>query len=209
MAFEGFPREAIDFFDGLVEDNSKGYWSAHRPMFERAVAEPTRLLAEALAAEFGEAKIFRPYRDVRFGPDKRPYSEHTSLAVWGGPGGLYWQLGPAGVRVAGGWYQPDSADLTRFREAISEPAVAESYDACAASLVRQGFAFNGHDLKTVPRGWGRDHPRLDLLRHRSMTFSQSVGLPPWVHTKRCLTEVRSRWRQIDVWNRWLEEHAGV
>ena len=207
MAFQGFPQEGLDFFVGLIEDNSKAYWQANKPVYERAVAEPVRLLAEALAPEFGEAKIFRPYRDVRFSADNTPYQEHASFAAWGGTGGLYCQISPDGVYVAGGWYQPDAEALARFREAISEPAVAEVFDTKVKTLVGQGFEFGGNDLKTVPRGYDRDHPRVDLLRHRTLVFSQNLGLPAWVHTKKCQAEVQKRWRQIESWNAWLAEHT--
>ena len=31
MAFSGWPEEALDFYDGLAADNSKSYWTEHRP----------------------------------------------------------------------------------------------------------------------------------------------------------------------------------
>ncbi len=47
-------------------------------------------LTEALAPEFGAAKIFRPYRDVRFAKDKTPYKTHQGAYV--------------AVAPATGWY---------------------------------------------------------------------------------------------------------
>src|SRR3954454_5258560 len=124
-AFAGFPVEALDFFDGLAQDNSKAYWEAHKQEYERAVAGPLRNLAESLAPEFGEAKIFRPYRDVRFRTDKRPYQEYAALATHGTETGLlYLRLETEGLMLAGGWYQPDTETLNRFRTAISDPDIA-------------------------------------------------------------------------------------
>jgi uncharacterized protein (DUF2461 family) len=66
MSFIGWPEEALDFYEGLAADNSKTYWTTHKHLYEAAVLRPMTELVEELAPEFGKAKIFRPYRDVRF-----------------------------------------------------------------------------------------------------------------------------------------------
>ena len=35
-------------------------------------------LVDELSADFGEGKIFRPYRDVRFSQDKSPYKTNVA-----------------------------------------------------------------------------------------------------------------------------------
>ena len=79
--FEGFGERALDFYEGLAADNSRTYWKAHEDVYREHVAEPLKALAAELTPEFGEPKIFRPFRDLRFSPDKRPYAEHASLSV--------------------------------------------------------------------------------------------------------------------------------
>ena len=81
MAFSGWPEEALDFYDGLAADNSKTYWTANRPVYDELVLGPMAELVEELAAEFGDTKIFRPYRDVRFSKDKTPYKTHIGAMV--------------------------------------------------------------------------------------------------------------------------------
>jgi len=78
MVFSGWPEEVLDFYEGLIADNSKTYWTAHKPVYDGKIHRPMAELTEELAAEFGEPKIFRPYRDVRFSADKTPYK--TTLA---------------------------------------------------------------------------------------------------------------------------------
>ena len=92
MAFEGFPEQALEFYEGLEADNSKTYWTAHRGEYETHVRTPMVGLLEELAPEFGTAKLFRPYRDVRFSSDKTPYKTHQGAVVT-----------PEG-RGAGAWY---------------------------------------------------------------------------------------------------------
>ncbi len=60
-------------------------------------------LTADLAEEFGQAKVFRPYRDVRFAKDKTPYKNHQGAFVAVGPRtGWYVEIGSPGVRVGGG-----------------------------------------------------------------------------------------------------------
>jgi uncharacterized protein (DUF2461 family) len=75
MSFPGFPEAALDFYEGLVADNSKAYWADHKAVYESAVRAPMQALLDDLGPEFGEAKLFRPYRDVRFSKDKTPVQD--------------------------------------------------------------------------------------------------------------------------------------
>src|ERR671928_51123 len=73
MAFRGFPAEAIEFYEGLEADNTRAYWQDHKKDYEELVKRPMVELLAELSDEFGEGKIFRPFRDVRFSKDKSPY----------------------------------------------------------------------------------------------------------------------------------------
>ena len=79
MAFSGWPAEALDFYEGLTADNSRSYWARHKQVYEEQVLGPMTDLVDELAPEFGEPKIFRPYRDIRFSKDKTPYK--TQIAA--------------------------------------------------------------------------------------------------------------------------------
>lgn len=78
MSFEGFPEEALEFYEGLEADNTKAYWTDHKAVYDRAVAAPLAALLAELSS-YGEAKVFRPYRDVRFSKDKTPYHLRANL----------------------------------------------------------------------------------------------------------------------------------
>src|SRR3954471_16287616 len=94
MVFRGWPVEAIEFFEGLEADNSKTYWQEHKTVYDESVRKPMDELLDELRSEFGEGKVFRPYRDVRFSADKSPYK--TSIAATLEEGG-YVQLSAAGL----------------------------------------------------------------------------------------------------------------
>ncbi|TAL12327.1 MAG: DUF2461 family protein, partial [Frankiales bacterium] len=75
--FEGFPEEALVFYEGLEADNTKAYWTDHKALYDRTVKAPMEALLAQLEPEFGPATFFRPYRDVRFSKDKTPYKTHA------------------------------------------------------------------------------------------------------------------------------------
>ena len=80
MAFEGWPAEALEFFEGFEADNTKTYWQEHKAMYEAAARAPMEQLLGDLAPEWGDGRIHRPYRDIRFSVDKSPYRTH--IAPW-------------------------------------------------------------------------------------------------------------------------------
>ncbi len=117
MAFSGWPEEALDFYDGLAADNTKTYWTEHKAVYEDKILRPMTELTEELAEEFGEPKIFRPYRDVRFSRDKTPYKTHIG-AVIGGTG--YVQLSAEGLGAGAGMWQMSPEQLARYRAAVAD-----------------------------------------------------------------------------------------
>ena len=120
-AFTGFPLAALDFYEDLEADNSKAFWTAHKQTYDEAVRAPMAALTAELEAEFGPAKIFRPYRDVRFSADKVPYKNHQGAVAATAPGvGWYVQIGAAGLFVAGGCYMMSPAALATLRATIDD-----------------------------------------------------------------------------------------
>ena len=203
-AFQGFPSAALDFYDDLEMDNTKSFWEAHKAVYAEAVKAPMVALTEALAPEFGTAKIFRPYRDVRFAKDKTPYKTHQGAYVAVAPAtGWYVEVSAPGVRVGAGFYHAESADLARIRDGMADERTGTELAKLLRSLKRKGFELGGETLKTTPRGYDADHPRIDLLRHKSMTLGRSYGFEPVIHTAELLDLVRKDWRALRSFVDWV------
>src|SRR4051794_10745030 len=179
VEFTGFPVAALDFYDDLEVDNTRSFWEKHKEVYATAVKAPMTALTAALAPEFGEAKIFRPYRDVRFAKDKTPYKTHQGAFVAAGPAtGWYVEVSPRGVRTGAGFYEASSPRLAAIREAIDHDLHGAELERLLAELRSGGWEVGGDRLKTTPRGYAADHPRIDLLRHRSMSVGRSLGFEP-------------------------------
>ena len=208
MTFSGFSEAALDFYDDLEMDNTKTFWEAHKQTYTAAVATPMKALTIALTDEFGEAKIFRPYRDVRFAKDKTPYKTHQGAFVPKGPStGYYVQIGAPGVRVGVGFYEASGPRLASIREAIVEKRRGGELEDILATMTASGWELGGDRLKTAPRGYDIDHPRIELLRHKSMTLGKSYGFEPFIHTPELLDRVRADWREATPFVDWVLRYA--
>ena len=202
--FHGFPEAAFDFYDDLEMDNTKSFWESHKTLYQEAVRGPIVALTDALAPEFGTAKVFRPYRDVRFAKDKTPYKNHQGAYVALAPStGWYLQIAAPGFRVGAGFYDASSESLGRIRRAIDDERTGPELERLLKSLERKGFEVGGEKLKTSPRGYDADHPRIELLRHKSLTLGKSYGFDKTIHTPALLTKVRKDWRALRPFVEWV------
>jgi uncharacterized protein (TIGR02453 family) len=201
VAFEGWPIEAVEFYEGLEADNTKAYWQDHKEVYDRYVKVPMEALLAELADDFGEARIFRPHRDVRFSKDKSPYKLNCAAHM---PGG-YLSFSAEGLFVGSGLYMPDTEQLKRFRAAIDDDTSGAELEAIVATLRSDGYDVGAHDvLKTAPRGYPRDHPRIELLRHKGITMSRSWPVGAWLGTAEAKERTVSCLEAARPLNRWLE-----
>ncbi len=206
MGFRGWPAEAIEFYEGLEADNSKTYWNDNKSVYDNFVLRPmTELLAE-LAPEFGAAKLFRPYRDVRFSADKAPYK--TTIAAVLELGG-YIQLSAEGLGVGCGMWQMAPDQLERYRQAVSLDKTGESFSELVEALRAKGIQAGGHDsLKTAPKGYPKDHPRIELLRYKGVTAWQQWSPGPWLGKANAKDRIVKFFRVSAPLNDWLEVNVG-
>lgn len=207
--FTGFPEAALDFYDDLEMDNTKSFWEAHKAVHAESVKAPMVALTAALEPEFGTAKIFRPYRDVRFAKDKTPYKTSQGAFVAAGPAcGWYVEISARGVRSGAGFYDASGSDLARIRASIDSEATGKQLQRILAKLEKSGFTVGGQKLKTSPRGYDAEHPRIELLRHKSLTIGREYGFEPIIHTSDLLDSVRADWKAARPLVDWVAERLG-
>jgi uncharacterized protein (TIGR02453 family) len=202
MMFTGFGEGVVEFYDGLIADNSKAYWTDQRAVYEADVRAPMQALLADLEPEFGPGKIFRPYRDVRFSRDKTPYKTHCGATA----GPFYVQVGADGLLVAGGYYQMASDQVARFRTAVDDERRGSDLEKRLAAL--DGLTVAGETLKTRPRGYDPDHPRIDLLRHKGLYAWRAWEPDDVLHEPGTLDRVAATWRMLRPLTEWLDDHVG-
>ena len=212
MSFSGFPDEGLVFYEGLEADNSKSYWTQHKDSYDDHVRAPMLALVEELTAEFGPAKLFRPYRDVRFAKDKTPYKTHQGAVLQptgSGPGAWYVEISADGLRVAGGSWRLQPDQVERYRRAVDDEVPGVRLRHAVDGLLAAGASVDGHRLTRTPRGYDGDHPRADLLRHRSIHGNRHWTPADWLDTREVLDHVRSTWRTFVPLVEWLADNVGA
>ena len=209
VAFGGFGPDLVDFFDQLADHNDRAWFKLHKQQYETQVAEPLRSLAAALEPEFGAIKVYRPYRDIRFSPDKRPIQEHAALSATDDRGyGYYLQVSAGGLLLAGGLYQPPRERLEQFRTMLDDPASADEVRRRLGAAERSGFELSDDGkLKAAPRGFSRDHPQIGLLRHTQLALVATYEPAAWLAEAACYDRVRDGWAHLGAWNDWLAGHG--
>ena len=206
MAFRGWPAEALEFYEGLEADNTKTYWHEHKVEYEKLVRAPMQELLAELAAEFGEGKIFRPNRDVRFSADKSPYKTAIGATLMGGG---YVQLSSNGLAAGTGYYGMEPDQLERYRAAVDNDKTGAALEKVAAALRKAGIEVQGRDeLKTAPRGYPKDHPRIELLRYKGLIAWRQFPVAAWLGTKKAKDKVVDFLHTSHPLMEWLDKNVG-
>jgi uncharacterized protein (TIGR02453 family) len=206
MPFAGWPEEALEFYEGLEADNSRIYWTKHKPVYEESVLAPMAELLAELAPRFGETKIFRPYRDVRFSKDKTPYKTHIGARVGSG----YIQLSARSLAVGDGMYTMAPAQLAAYRRAVDAAETGQELQRLIAAVETEDIGVHGRDvLKSAPRGYPADHPRIGLLRYKGLVAWTEWPAGPWLGTADARDRVAGVLAATGPLSGWLRRHAGL
>jgi uncharacterized protein (TIGR02453 family) len=207
MTFHGWADAILDFFDGLQADNSKSYWQAHKQVYDEQVRGPMQELLAELTDEFGVPKIFRPNRDIRFSTDKTPYKTQIGATL---SGHGYVQLSAGGLAVASGTYSFASDQLARYRRAVALDLPGETLEKVVNDARAAGLTITAASmLSTSPRGYPKDHPRIELLRMKGLVTWKQWPVEPWLATGAGKGKVVQVLRDSIPLVRWLEVHVGA
>ena len=206
MSFAGWPGEAVEFFEDLEEDNTKSFWQVHIETYEISVKRPMEELLAELEPEFGAGKLFRPYRDVRFSKDKSPYKTNIAGAV--GPFG-YVTLSAEGLGVGAGMHVMAPDQLDRYRRAVDLEKSGTTLELIVEAVQNKGYACAPTaPLKTAPKGYAKDHPRIALLNGKGITVWKLWPVANWLSTKKAKERVVDVLRSSTPLVDWLAKHVG-
>jgi uncharacterized protein (TIGR02453 family) len=211
--FTGFAGEAFDWLHGLSADNSRSWFHAHREVYDRAVRGALEAMLDELAGEYGgEVRMFRQNRDVRFSPDKSPYKTETYGMIAHRPdsaAALYAQLSARGLMAGTGYYVMASDQLARYRDAVVADVTGEELLGALAVATAGGAEIWGEALKTAPRGYPRDHPRVRWLRHRALFAGRRLERgPAGIGRDAALAHAQRVWDACATLNAWLDANVG-
>lgn len=186
-------KNTFSFLRKLKKNNNRVWFSKHKSEFQDAhnqfkdfVHELTEEIAgfdnsvSKALMDPKTTKIFRIYRDVRFSKDKSPYKTNFGGVISpggmeGGNPGYYLHIDPDNSFFGGGLHMPSSKTLSKIRDKIDKD------DKPIRKIISQKVFkkyFKGLEtydtLKTVPRGYDKNHRSADLLRLKSYTVFRQI-----------------------------------
>jgi len=187
MTFAGFSREALQFLADLAANNERSWFQPRKADYERLLKHPLEALCTELSERFQSRNLplvadpvrspFRIYRDVRFSKDKSPYKTHVSAHFpWedGGPAG-YFSLGFGEIYIGGGLYHPESSQLAAWRTAVADRPTEVHAAIEDPAFVAAFGEVEGERLKRGPAGYPADHPEMELLKLKDITFGRRLS----------------------------------
>jgi len=167
-------------------------------------------LLAALDDEFGPFHLFRPYNDVRFSKGKAPYKTAIGAAAESQGGSTFYaQFSGSGMMAGCGLYHMASDQLDRFRRAVHDDARGAELAAIVREAEKARYTMEAMEqLKTAPRGYPKDHPRIVLLRRKGLIATKSWPVAGWLHTAKAKDRVVDCWRGGGLLTGWLDTHVG-
>lgn len=170
-----FPSSGLEFLKDLDHNNNREWFMANKETFDATFKEVKRFFKDihdqmAKKDSIEKFHVHRIYRDVRFSKDKRLYKTYFGLHLGRKKpnlrGGYYVSIEPSRSFVGGGFWEPNKEDLYRIRKEIELDDSEFRSLLSAPKFVNMFGELKGEELKTVPRGFDKEHPAIDLLRKK-------------------------------------------
>ena len=185
--FDGLPKDALTFLRALKKNNNREWFEKNKERYESSVKLPFLSLLHDLNEQLKNfdqeihidprRSVYRIYRDVRFSKDKTPYKTWIAASFTFQSGdrktspGFYMHVAATEIIIGGGSWAPSPEQLVNIRQAISGHP-EELRRILSENKFKKIFgALEGESMKTVPKGFEKDHPAADLLKMRQFLCS--------------------------------------
>ncbi|MBN8702562.1 MAG: DUF2461 domain-containing protein [Bacteroidetes bacterium] len=192
-------KKTFDFLKQLKKNNNKEWFDKNRATYEATKAEVS-VLVEKLISELSKFEpqvagltpkqcLFRINRDVRFSKDKSPYK--TTIGASINPGGkksmipgYYLHIEPGNSFLAGGMYMPPSDRLAAVRQEIDYNFMEFKKIISNKDFVSYFGKLDDSDkLTSLPRGYAKDNPAIELIKHKSFIVVHQLKDDEVLNTK--------------------------
>jgi len=176
-------KTTLVFLKDLAKNNNREWFSENKSRYLQAQNNVIQFLDQLvikmnqhdrLETQSGKESLYRIYNDVRFSKDKTPFNprfagnlrRHKPLLR----GGYYFWIKHGESRVGCGFTYPNAEDLLRIRQDINTN-YKQWKRLLNSKAIQSVFGdMQGDQLKTVPRGFAKDHPAINLLRYKQFWF---------------------------------------
>jgi Conserved hypothetical protein (DUF2461) len=110
-----------------------------------------------------------------------------------------------GLRIGASWRHGSSEQITLFRAAVAADGSGRALEDLVESLAADGHEILGDVMSRVPRGYPAGHPRIALLKRRSLIAAREFESET-IHDVQPVYEACERLRPLLTW---LAENAAA
>lgn len=202
--FDGWPAAAVDVLLQLEGEPSSHTRERLRHDREHLVRRPmVDLLSDVAAAD----EAYERFSVWRYGKTAWWWQHQCAIVRVESPVELSLRFDLDGLWIGGGWGYPTSGQVERYRRAVGDDRTGPELVQIVETLRGLGFDVTGTMLKRVPKGYPADHPRADLLRHRSLTAVRLIDDEADLHTSAATERVLETYDLIRTLIDWQIEHV--
>jgi uncharacterized protein (DUF2461 family) len=102
---------------------------------------------------------------------------------------------------------PDQLD--RYRQAVASDHTGGELEDAIAAIEKHEIGVSGRDvLKSAPRGYPADHPRIGLLRYKGIVAWKEWPVEGWLETAAACDRVTGFLRATRPLSTWLAANVG-
>ncbi len=185
--FNGLPKDFFAFFNELAKNNERPWFEENKQRYKDSVVAPLSDFMTAMSPRVAKiskhivvdprpngGSMFRIYRDVRFGKDKRPYKENAGCHFRHAQGkdahapGYYMHFAVDEVFFGGGLWMPEPDALSKIRHAVADDPTGWKKiveDKTFAKTFGEGI--RGEGLSRPPKGFDPEHPYINDIKRKS------------------------------------------
>ena len=191
--FAGFDQSLMKFLKQLARNNNREWFQENKSRYEQDLLKPCLSFIKEFEPRLKKVSsyfvandsrvggsLMRIYRDTRFAKDKTPYKTNVGIHFRHEMGkdvhapGFYVHIAPGECFLGAGIWCPPTDSLGKIRNAIIDEQ-AKWKRARDNKRFRETFDLTKESLKSVPRGYAKDHPLIEDLKLISFCGLQAIS----------------------------------
>ncbi|MCP4752780.1 MAG: DUF2461 domain-containing protein [Proteobacteria bacterium] len=221
--FNGFPKETLEFLDGLNANNTRLWFNEHKKDYERYVKTPASEFVVAMGETLERIaptvhaipkinqSLFRMNRDIRFSKDKRPYKTNLGIWFWEGLGkrmecsGFYFHLEDDRLMLGAGMYIIPKHLMETYRNRVVDDIRGAELRNVVKKLAKAKFGLKGKHYKRTPRGYDASHENAEYLLYNGLHAGIEMRIPDAFFSEELVEFAFAHYEKMNPLHEWLRD----
>lgn len=185
----------LEFLTQLRQNNDLEWMREHKAFYQEAkegfeqvvgsLIDRISIFDPSVCGHQPKELIFRLNRDTRFSADKSPYQPAFRAHISAGgrapvPVGYFVCITPGASILGGGIFATQFSQATALIRQYIDSHSAEFLEIISDPEFTGSFEVLGEKLKNVPKGYDKEHPAAEYLKHKSWAIEYPIPDELWM-----------------------------